>query len=128
PDEHRASRIESFGQVDIHRRRHYVPSRPSAAKRGLYEVTFFGNGLLARGMPEADVAIGITPSLSGALLAASWAKRRHRAFGFVVQDLMGLAAAQSGTPGGNRVASLTAKLESFAVRNAAAIGVIADGF
>ena len=47
-----------------------MPSRPSAIKRGLYELTFFANGVAARGLPEADVAIGITPSLSGALLAA----------------------------------------------------------
>ncbi len=122
------SRKEIAGAIDIHRRRHFVPSRPSAVKRGLYELTFFANGIAARGLPDADCAIGVTPSLSGALLAASWAKRRNRPYGLIVQDLMGLAAAQSGTPGGNRVADLTAKLESVAVRNATAIGVIADGF
>ena len=127
-DGHRRSRSEQSGTVDIHRRRHYVPSRPSAIKRGLYELTFFANGVAARGLPDADVAIGITPSLSGALLAASWARRRHRPYGLIVQDLMGLAAAQSGTPGGCRVADATGRLEALAVRHAAAIGVIADGF
>jgi colanic acid biosynthesis glycosyl transferase WcaI len=128
PEEHRRSRKEHAGTIDIHRRRHYVPSRPSAVKRGLYELTFFANGLATQGLPEADCAIGITPSLSGALLAASWAKRRKRPYGLIVQDLMGLAAAQSGTPGGSRVANATARLEAIAVRNAVAIGVIADGF
>ncbi len=128
PEEHSRSQKESRDSIDIHRRRHYVPSRPTAARRGLYEFTFFANGLAARGLPAADCAIGVTPSLSGALLAASWAKRRNRPYGLIVQDLMGLAAAQSGTPGGSRVADLTAKLESVAVRNATAIGVIADGF
>jgi glycosyltransferase involved in cell wall biosynthesis len=128
PDGHRHSRTERIGSIDIHRRRHYVPSRPSALKRGLYELSFYGNGLLARGLPDADLAIGITPSLSGALLAASWAKRHNRPYGLIVQDLMGLAAAQSGTPGGSRVADAAARLEAIAVRRAAAIGVIADGF
>jgi glycosyltransferase involved in cell wall biosynthesis len=127
-DDQRHSRTERSGGVDIHRRRHYVPPRASAVRRGLYEFTFYGSGLLARGLPDADIAIGVTPSLSGALLAASWAKRHNRPYGVIVQDLMGLAAAQSGTPGGSRVANATAKLESLAVRHAAAIGVIADGF
>src|SRR5690349_4910819 len=92
PDDQRHSRNEQTGGVDIHRRRHYVPRRASAARRGLYELTFYGSGLLARGLPDADIAIGITPSLSGALLAASWAKRHNRPYGLIVQDLMGLAA------------------------------------
>lgn len=128
PEGQRHSCREYRGQIEIHRRRHYVPNRPSAFKRGLYELTFFGNGLTARNVPDADFALGITPSLSGALLAASWAKRRGRPYGIIVQDLVGLAAAQSGTPGGSRVANLTARLESLAIRNATAIGVIADGF
>lgn len=128
PDGQRRSGVERAGSIDIYRRRHYVPERPSAARRGLYELTFYANGLLARGLPDADLAIGVTPSLSGALLAASWAKRHNRPYGLIVQDLMGLAAAQSGTPGGSRVAQATARLESLAVRNAAGIGVIADGF
>jgi colanic acid biosynthesis glycosyl transferase WcaI len=125
---YRSSQKEHFGSIEVHRRRHHVPSRPSAGRRGLYELTFFANGLATRGLPEADCAIGVTPSLSGALLAASWAKRRNRPYGLIVQDLMGLAAAQSGTPGGSKVASLTARLEGIAVRNATAIGAIADGF
>jgi glycosyltransferase involved in cell wall biosynthesis len=128
PDGHRHTRTERIGSIDVHRRRHYVPNRPSALKRGFYELSFYGNGLLARGLPDADLAIGVTPSLSGALLAASWAKHRNRPYGLIVQDLMGLAAAQSGTPGGSRVADAAARLEAIAVRRAAAIGVIADGF
>lgn len=128
PDGQRHSRTERVDKVDIYRRWHYVPRRATAAQRGLYELSFYGNGLLARGLPEADIAIGITPSLSGALLAASWGKRRNRPYGLIVQDLMGLAAAQSGTPGGSRVAEATARLEALAVRHAAAVGVIADGF
>src|SRR5690242_13091579 len=47
----RHSRTEQAGIIDVHRRRHYVPSRPSALKRGLYELTFYGNSLAARGLP-----------------------------------------------------------------------------
>ncbi len=128
PEGQRHSRIEQAGPIGIHRRRHYIPSRPSAIERGLYELTFFANGLLARNLPEADIVLGITPSLSGALLASAWAKRHNHPYGLVVQDLVGLAAAQSGTPGGSRVAGITSRLEALALRNASAIGVIADGF
>ena len=74
--------------------------------RAGYEITLLGFGMTAlpwRSRP--DVVIGTCPSLAGGVLAATAARRHGVPYGLVFQDLMGLAAAQSGVAGGARVAA-----------------------
>jgi glycosyltransferase involved in cell wall biosynthesis len=119
---------EEVNGVRLIRRRGYIPNRPSAVRRGLYEVTFLGNGAVTAAFKKADAVIGVSPSVSGGVMAA-FAARRHRVpYGLIFQDLAGQAAAQSGTSGGAKVAGATAAFEGWAARGASAIGVIAEGF
>ena len=115
--------------VELHRRWHYVPApgRHSAWRRGLYEASFLATGLSALALPRPHAVIGIVPGLSGGLLARAAARRFGVSYGLVFQDLMGRAAEQSGMAGAN-VAGMTRLVESWAVRRAAAVGIVAEGF
>jgi len=119
---------ETRNGVDIARRWHYVPKRQSALSRGLYEATFLAGGLTALTMPRPHAVIGVVPSLSGGVLARMAAARFRVPYGLVFQDLVGLAAEQSGVAGGRGVGSAVRAAEGWATRGAAAVGVIAEGF
>jgi len=107
----------------------WVPTRQSAAHRAGFESSFFANALWsARGVRRPDVIIGITPSLSGAVLARVLAWRFRVPYGLIVQDLVGPGATQSGMRGGRRVARLAASVEGSAMRGAARVGVVSEGF
>jgi glycosyltransferase involved in cell wall biosynthesis len=82
--------------------------------------------MLAR--PKPDVIVGVSPSLSGAALAAEFALRTGRPFGLILQDLMGRAADQSGIVGGRAVAGLTAAAECWIARRASSVAVVAPDF
>jgi glycosyltransferase involved in cell wall biosynthesis len=128
--EDRRSRVrsETINGVRVVRRRHVVPDRPSAGGRGLYEATFLAHGLgqIVSGKP--DVILGVSPSVSGAALAAAASLRFGAPFGLWFQDLSGRAAVQSGVSGGARVAGLVDRVETATARRATAVGVIANGF
>lgn len=91
--------------VHVHRRRHYVPSRQTALRRGLFELTVLGHGLLAPPPGRPDAVVAQMPSLAGGVVGARIARRHGVPYIPVVQDLMGAAAAQSGIRGGGRAAS-----------------------
>lgn len=115
--------------VTIRRRWNYVPRTQSAAHRALYELTLVSFGLTAlpyRWRPH--VVVGTCPSLAGGALAALAAKIFGVSYGLVFQDLMGLAAAQSGVAGGARVARLVRSVELRLAARADAVGVIGEGF
>jgi glycosyltransferase involved in cell wall biosynthesis len=115
--------------VDVRRFRVYVPQMQSAPRRAAYEFSFLAHASThgPLGAPP-DVVLGVTPSLSGALLAWFESRRYGCPFGLLIQDLMGPAAAESGISGGSSVAALTGKLERRVVRAANRVGVISDGF
>ncbi|MBB0244435.1 glycosyltransferase [Streptomyces alkaliphilus] len=115
--------------VRVHRRRHTVPSRQTAVRRGVYEASILLGGLLAPprvGRPDAVLAQ--MPSLAGGVLAARLARRHRVPFVPVVQDLMGAAAAQSGIDGGGRAAAAAAALERRVLAAATLVGVIHESF
>ncbi|WP_313896099.1 glycosyltransferase family 4 protein [Streptomyces sp. YIM 98790] len=116
--------------VRVHRRRHTVPGRQTAARRALYELSIFTHGTLAPprmgGAPHAVLAQ--MPSLAGGLLASRIARRHRVPFVPVVQDLMGAAAAQSGIDGGGRAAAAAAAVERRVLRRAALVGIIHETF
>jgi colanic acid biosynthesis glycosyl transferase WcaI len=115
--------------VTIRRRAHFVPRRQSAAQRALYEATLLASGLTALPLRRRpDVVIGTCPSLAGGLLANVASIAYGVPYGLIFQDLMGLAARQSGVTGGDRVASAVRSAELAIARRAAGVAIIAEGF
>jgi colanic acid biosynthesis glycosyl transferase WcaI len=114
--------------LSVRRYTHFIPRRPTVFGRMLYEASWLlsaSRGALAE---PVDAAIGVVPTLSGGVLAYLAARRFRARMGIVFQDLMGLAASQSGYQGGRRVAGITRRVEGFLVRRADQIAVISDGF
>jgi glycosyltransferase involved in cell wall biosynthesis len=72
--------------------------------------------------------LGTCPSLAAGVHAAIAARLYGVPYGLVFQDLMGLAAAQSGVAGGSRVATAVRKVELALAARADAVAVIAGGF
>ena len=125
----RLIQAEMVRGVRVRRRWTYVPRRQSAAHRGLYELTLYAFGVTALPMrPQPDVVIGTCPSLAGGVLAATAATLYRAPYGLVFQDLMGLAAEQSGVAGGGSVASSVRRIELALARRATRIALIAEGF
>lgn len=120
--------VEMRHGVEVRRRSHYVPSTQSALQRGLYEATSLRIAVDAMRMPRPDVVLGVVPSLSGGIVARLAAARFRVPYGLIFQDLVGKAAEQSGVTGGGHVTGVVRAAEGWAARNAAAIGVIAEGF
>jgi colanic acid biosynthesis glycosyl transferase WcaI len=121
------ARREYRDGVELHRRWHYVPSTQSALRRGLYEASFLASGLTALRTERPHAVLGVVPSLSGGLLARAAAQRFGAPYGLVFQDLMGRAAEQSGMAGA-KVAGVARLAEGWAAREAAAVGIVAEGF
>jgi glycosyltransferase involved in cell wall biosynthesis len=130
PEEYRGSwrSREARKGVDLRRFRHYVPSQQSAPGRVLYEISFLFQAVSATGLRRPDIVVGVVPSLSGGLVAALQASRYKVPFGLVLQDLIGQAAAQSGMPGGVLAARPAQWLETWVLRRAAGVAVVADSF
>ncbi|WP_241741381.1 glycosyltransferase family 4 protein [Streptomyces sp. L2] len=121
--------VEEHNGTLVHRRRHTVPSRQTAARRVLYEASILAHGLAAPPrMPRPDVVLAQMPSLAGGILGARAARRWSRPFVPVVQDLMGAAAAQSGIRGGGRVSRTARAVEAQVLGRAALVGVIHESF
>jgi colanic acid biosynthesis glycosyl transferase WcaI len=120
---------EQLGPTVVRRRPHYVPRRPSAARRAGYEASMMG--AFAAALPATsrpDAVVGVIPALSSGI-AARMAARYHRCpYGLLVHDLMGRAATESGVEGGSRVAKLVTGGELYAASGATGIGIIADSF
>ncbi|MEU1215944.1 glycosyltransferase [Streptomyces sp. NPDC005790] len=119
---------ESREGVRVHRRRHYVPPRQTALRRGAFEASVLVHGVLAPPPGRFDAVISQMPSLAGGVIGARLARRHRVPHIPVVQDLMGAAAAQSGIRGGGRAAAVAAKAERHALRGAALVGVIHESF
>ena len=124
----RLTASERHKGVEIRRRGHYVADRQTAVHRAVYEASFLVSGSFLMATPRPDVIVGVSPSLSGAALAAEFAVRTSRPFGLILQDLMGRAADQSGIAGGRRVAQVTAALEGWIARRATSVAIVAPDF
>jgi colanic acid biosynthesis glycosyl transferase WcaI len=115
--------------VTVRRRAHFVPRRQSAAQRALYEATLLASGVTALGLRRRpDVVIGTCPSLAAGMLARTASIAYRVPYGLIIQDLMGLAARQSGVVGGDRVASAVRRAELAIARRAEGVAIIAEGF
>jgi glycosyltransferase involved in cell wall biosynthesis len=118
---------ERRNNVDVRRFRTFVPRTQRAATRATYEATFLLHAATAAHV-RADLVLAVIPNLSGGVLGAALAALHRCPFGVIVQDLTGPAAAQSGMPGGGRVAGVTKALEAWVVRRAEEVAVVSDGF
>ena len=118
------------GRPQVVRLAHYVPGRQSVWRRALYELTFCLHVLWAgRRLPRRpDVVVTATPALGGAVAAARLARRLDVPLVTIVQDLMATAAGQSGTSRRRAVASMTARLERYALRRSTRVAVVTDAF
>ncbi|SEQ17734.1 Glycosyltransferase involved in cell wall bisynthesis [Streptomyces radiopugnans] len=114
--------------VTVHRRRHTVPRRQTALRRGLFEASVLAHGIAAPPRVRPDVVLSQMPSLAGGVLGARIARRAGAPHAVVVQDLMGAAAGQSGMSGGGRVASFAGGVEGRVLRSAALVGVVHESF
>jgi glycosyltransferase involved in cell wall biosynthesis len=112
----------------VRRYRHYVPRVHNAATRLRYEASWLLSASRALTSGSFDVAIGVSPTLSGAVLAnlAGW--RFRIPFGLIFQDLIGQAAAQSGYPGSRSVAKQVQAVEGTVARRANQIAIVAENF
>lgn len=119
---------EELNGVSVVRCGHHVPSRQSAARRGLYEATFLLSSSLASRSLRPDAVIAVSPTLSALRTGATLARRNRVPFGAIVQDLMGRAADQSGIPGGGRVAGAVGRAEVSALKDADRVAVISTAF
>jgi putative colanic acid biosynthesis glycosyltransferase WcaI len=120
---------EERAGVTVRRRWHYVPRSQSAAHRAFYELSLFAFGLTA--LPRRwrpDVVLGTCPSLAGGAHAAAASRLYGVPYGLIFQDLMGLAAEQSGVAGGKRVAGVVRSAELALAGRAGRVGIIAEGF
>ena len=121
-------KVERMNGVEVRRLRTFIPHRQSALKRAVYEVTFAGHLISLGQKLRPDMILGVVPNLSGGLVAAAASRRFGRPFGLWVQDLTGPAALQSGIAGGGRVATVTSKLEGYALRAASGVAIASEGF
>lgn len=124
----RAHMREWRGGVELVRSWLWVPRRQSAGQRALFEGSFLANALTVRGLRRPDVVVGVTPSLSGAVLARILARRFRVPFGLIVQDLVAPGAVQSGIRGGGWVAGPVRFAERWAFSKASGIGIVSRGF
>lgn len=121
-------RRRNHGPIRVTHRRHYVPRRQSAVRRGIYEASWVVSALPELRGGRYDAALGVVPSLGGAVLAAAAARRYRIPYAVLFQDLMGRAADLSGMPGADRVAAPVSRLELALARKASGIAIVADGF
>lgn len=124
----RIRQTESIKGVSVTRLRHHVPRHQSAWRRSMYEATFGAQVLAHGGDADPEVVIAVVPSLLGAVAARILAARARAPLGIWVQDLMGLAAVQSGILGGAALAGTATRIERSTLRAAAVIGVVSEAF
>ena len=114
--------------VVVHRLRHYVPRRQTAATRAAYEASFWAQLSAMRLRRRPDLVLAVTPAVGGALAASRLARRHGVPLVVVVQDLMARAAGQSGIAGGGLVTGLTARIERAALAGATRVAVVSEAF
>ncbi|MEU5208986.1 glycosyltransferase [Streptomyces sp. NPDC020742] len=119
---------ERRGGVTVHRRRHTVPPRQTAAHRALFEASILAHGVLAPPRIRPEVVLTQMPTLAGGVLGGRLARRAGAPHVVVVQDLMGAAAAQSGIRGGGRAAAAAGAVEARILRGATVVGVVHESF
>jgi colanic acid biosynthesis glycosyl transferase WcaI len=114
--------------VSVKRRRHFIPSAPSAVHRMHMELSF-GLRLVFAQWGKPDVVLVVSPALFSSALALLRIRlsRRRPAVGLWVQDLYSLGVVETGT-GSKKLGGLMGKIESLILRSADGVVVIHDRF
>ena len=127
-DEGRLFRSETINGVAVRRHYIYVPSRPSAVKRMLHELSFVCSVTLGYLLgSRADLTIIISPPLFIGIPVALIAKLKRSRTIFHVQDLQPDAAVDLGMLKPGALASLFFFLEKVTYRLADRISTISQG-
>jgi glycosyltransferase involved in cell wall biosynthesis len=112
---------EERGGVRVHRRSHAVPSRQTAPRRALFELTLLRGGLYATpGIERPDAVVAQLPTLAAGIVGARLAKRYGVPFVPVVRNLLG----GGGGRAGRASAAVAGAAERYALRQAALVGVV----
>ena len=119
---------ETINGVDVIRARHFVPARQSVVGRLWWEASFLANAGLVRLPARPDVVVAASPSLSGPVVARRLARHHGVPYGVVVQDLVGEATRNAGMQGAGRMSGAAASVEGGALRDAAGVAVVSEGF
>lgn len=106
----------------------YIPRRHSGIQRAIYDLSFLRAAKFFRTLRKPDVVIGVIPTLSDGILARLAAQHFHARYGLVFQDMISLAATQSGIHGMKRFRETTQMAERWITKNAAAVGIVSGGF
>jgi colanic acid biosynthesis glycosyl transferase WcaI len=119
---------ERRGTVEITRVRHVVPKRQDPVRRAAYELTFWAGARLAVRQARPDVVLAVTPNLGAVPVALAAGGAAGVPVGVVVQDLVGLAAVQSGMRRSGLVGPVVARIEGRYLRRADRLAVISPAF
>lgn len=114
--------------VVVKRLRQYVPKQQSAVRRAITEISYMAHVINLIKSARPDGILCYVPMVSGAAVAAVASMRHNVPFGVIIQDLSGLAAAQTGVKGGGKVSRITNGLEGVLLRRAASVAIVAEGF
>ncbi|WZH38938.1 MAG: glycosyltransferase [Microbacterium enclense] len=122
------SRSERINGVRVDRLRHYVPRRPSLARRAVSEVTLGLRQSFTRWKnPTAIVAV--SPALIASAVVRLRSSLTHRGTPFVVwvQDLYSVGLSETGQ-GGSLPSRVIRAVEGWLLRSASAVVVIHERF
>jgi colanic acid biosynthesis glycosyl transferase WcaI len=119
---------ELVNGVSVKRRRHFIPTAPTAIHRMHMELSF-GVRLMFAHWGNPDVVLVISPALFSSALAILRIRlsRRRPAVGVWVQDLYSRGVVETGV-GSKRLGGLMGKVESLILRSADGVVVIHDRF
>ncbi|MDN4645140.1 glycosyltransferase [Arthrobacter sp. PsM3] len=119
---------ELMGGVSVKRRRHFIPTAPTAVHRMHMELSF-GLRLLFSHWGKPDVVLLVSPALFSSAIALLRIRLtpRRPAVGLWIQDLYSLGVVETGT-GSKKLGWLMGKVESVILRSADGVVVIHDRF
>ncbi|MGB7361810.1 MAG: glycosyltransferase [Rhodococcus sp. (in: high G+C Gram-positive bacteria)] len=123
-----SSMDEEINGVDVHRRRHLVPSPPTPKGRVKMEASF-GARSVRSSWNSPDVLLCVSPSLISTAMAIARSRMspNRPAVGVWVQDLYSLGVVETGAMDG-RGARAASRFESSVLRAADGVSVIHDRF
>lgn len=111
--------------LDIHRLRIYVPSKPSAIKRALYEISFAIHASYFLRKAHFDQVVVVVPSLLS-LIPGMILKRKGAKLKTLVQDIMSSSAIESETLKIRSLNRYLLNLESFLLKRNDYIATISN--
>jgi colanic acid biosynthesis glycosyl transferase WcaI len=127
-DEWSWHRDEVIDGVTVRRKYLYVPSRPSAVKRMLHELSFVFSATLGYLLgPRADVTVIVSPSLFLGIPIALLARLKGSPTLFHVQDLQPDAAVDTGMLRPGRLTDFFYWIERLTYRMCTRVSTISEG-